>query len=144
MPAPRDVNRESVKTLAIAVGVREAARQLNIPEATVQSWSLRGAWFKQAAQTPLPPTVTPIAATNATTASKALQNVLDGAKYKSKALLAKYVVNASKVAARSRSPLRDAQDVRHVAAVHSTLWPEAKAGTGGLTLNLGVAIGNME
>lgn len=51
----RQVSREAVKTLAIAVGVREAARQLGLPEPTVQSWSRRDKWF---AQPPLPPTIT--------------------------------------------------------------------------------------
>lgn len=44
MPAPLNVDREAVRVLAVAVGVREAARQLNIPEATVQAWSARGGW----------------------------------------------------------------------------------------------------
>lgn len=47
MPKPLNVNREAVKTLAIAIGVRQAARQMNLPEATVQAWSARGDWFKQ-------------------------------------------------------------------------------------------------
>lgn len=148
MPAPLNVDREAVKTLAIAVGVREAARQMGIPEPTVKAWCLRFGWLKHATPTPQPPTVTPrnivhpVASGHASTASEAMQNVLNQRKTKSKLLLSKYVVNAAKVASRSRAPLKDAQNVRHVAAVHSAIWPEAQ-GAGGLTLNLGIITGNL-
>jgi hypothetical protein len=33
--------------VAVAVGVREAARQYELPEATVQAWSARYGWFKR-------------------------------------------------------------------------------------------------
>ena len=46
------VSREAVKTLAIAVGVREAARQLGLTESRVLQWSKREKWF---APTPQPP-----------------------------------------------------------------------------------------
>lgn len=49
------VDREAVKTLAIAVGVREAARQVGLPESTVKSWSTRQKWF---VDPPKPPTIT--------------------------------------------------------------------------------------
>ncbi len=74
------------------------------------------------------------------TASVALAKSLEGQKQKSRSLLAKFVVNASKVAARSRKPLADAQNVRHVAAVHSSLWPEEQKNAG-MTLNLGIQLG---
>lgn len=45
MPAPLNVNREAVKTLAIAIGVRQAAREMGLPQGTVQAWSKRGHWF---------------------------------------------------------------------------------------------------
>lgn len=50
--SPTSVTREEVKTLAIAVGVREAARQLGLAETRVLQWSKRGEWFKP---TPQPP-----------------------------------------------------------------------------------------
>lgn len=52
--ANQQVSREAVKTLAIAVGVREAARQTGINENTVISWSKRDQWF---VNPPKPPTV---------------------------------------------------------------------------------------
>lgn len=45
MPAPLAVDREQVRIVALAVGVREAARQYELPEATVQAWSARYGWF---------------------------------------------------------------------------------------------------
>jgi hypothetical protein len=47
-----NIDREAVKTLAIAVGVRKAARQLGLKEATVCKWSERGKWFKSPPQPP--------------------------------------------------------------------------------------------
>jgi len=40
----QEVDRDSVKTLAEAVGVREAARRLNLNENTLLSWSKRDNW----------------------------------------------------------------------------------------------------
>ena len=45
-------DREAVRTLAIQIGVREAARQLGLNEDTVCSWAKRGAWFTPKAQPP--------------------------------------------------------------------------------------------
>lgn len=44
MPAALDVDREAVRTLSVAVGPREAARQMGLPEATVLAWSKRFNW----------------------------------------------------------------------------------------------------
>ena len=51
MPAPLNVNREAVKTLALAIGVRQAAREMGLAESTVQAWSNRGKWFSDTAAT---------------------------------------------------------------------------------------------
>jgi len=45
MPQALEVDREQVRIIAMAVGVREAARQCELPESTVQSWSQREGWF---------------------------------------------------------------------------------------------------
>jgi hypothetical protein len=128
MPAPLKVNRESVKTLAIAVGVREAARQLGIAESTVQAWSKREHWFAKALQPPTPPTMN--GATVATKPSDALARTLSDRKDKSALHLSRYVVKASEQAARLKGihTLTSAQDVRHVAGVRSHLWPEDRQG----------------
>jgi len=46
MPAPLDVDKEQVRMLVMSVGVREAARQLDISEDTVSAWSARGKWLE--------------------------------------------------------------------------------------------------
>lgn len=124
-PKGQEITRESVKTLAIAVGVRESARQLGIPEATVQAWSAREGWFKRPE---MPASVLgKQGATIATkTTSQALSNVLSTRKEKSRLNLSQYVLNGSKVAARSRSPLADAGKVKDLATVMEKVWPEEK------------------
>lgn len=118
---------------------------MGIPEPTMQAWSARGQWFAKPQQ---PPTVTRQTgpnsiATAATKPSQALQNVMEQRKSKSRLLLSKYVLNAAKIASRSRSPLKDAQNVRHVAAVHSSIWPE-QAGSNNVQINLAIGIGGVE
>lgn len=51
MPAalPEEV-KTKVKLVALQLGIREAARQFEIPEATVQAWSAREGWMKQKAE----------------------------------------------------------------------------------------------
>jgi hypothetical protein len=74
MPAALDVDWEAVQTLAIAIGVREAARQMGINEDAVRQRSSREGWIKDIPRSqPLPPTmIQPV--TNVTTAAKALGN----------------------------------------------------------------------
>jgi len=47
MPAALEIDREAVKVIALAVGVREAARQYGLNEDTVAAWSAREGWFKK-------------------------------------------------------------------------------------------------
>jgi hypothetical protein len=133
MPAALDVDREAVKTLAIAVGVREAARQMSIPEATVQAWSARFGWFEDKI-TPKPPHLQP--ATVATKPSQALNNVLESRKQRTRLNLTKYLVNGSKVAAKSRSPLRDAPNVKALAGVMQAVWPPEQGAAANVMVNV--------
>lgn len=50
MPAPLEVDREQVRLVAVQIGVREAARQFDLPEETVKTWSGRYGWFKEKQQ----------------------------------------------------------------------------------------------
>lgn len=61
MPAPLNVDREAVRVLAVAVGVREAARQMGLDENTVMQWSARYGWLKNTKPTqPLPKSMQPV------------------------------------------------------------------------------------
>ena len=51
MPQALEIDRDKVKMVAIQVGVREAARAFDLPEATVQAWSRRDGWMKEVAET---------------------------------------------------------------------------------------------
>src|SRR5689334_12377095 len=58
MPAALDVNWPAVQALAVAVGVREAARQMGLNESAVMQRSAREGWLKDLPRsTPMPPTV---------------------------------------------------------------------------------------
>lgn len=58
MPAALDVDRQQVKMLAISVGVREAARQMDLPEETVKKWCTREGWLKDLPRSQqMPPTI---------------------------------------------------------------------------------------
>jgi DNA-binding transcriptional regulator YiaG len=123
--AVTQISREEVKQLATNVGVRQAARDLGIPEATVQAWSARGKWFKNPDK-PLT-VIQKQGATIATkTPSKVLQNTLQARHGRVRSNLSQFLVNASKVASKSRSPLQDASKVRDVASVMEKVWPESK------------------
>lgn len=45
MPQALPVDHEAVKTVALQIGVREAARQFGLTEAVVMKWSQREKWF---------------------------------------------------------------------------------------------------
>lgn len=60
MPAALDVNWEAVRTLAVQIGVREAARQCGIEENAVCQRSWREGWLKNLPRSEsLPPTMLP-------------------------------------------------------------------------------------
>jgi hypothetical protein len=67
-----DVNREAVRTLVIAIGVRAAARQLGLNEDTVSAWSARGKWL----QLPKPATQFQPASNASIAPADALANIL--------------------------------------------------------------------
>jgi hypothetical protein len=76
---PLNIDKEQVRMLVLAVGVREAARQMGLKENTVTAWACRYHWLaecKPAALTPLPPSMRPIDVVGVITPSEALENVL--------------------------------------------------------------------
>lgn len=77
MPAALDVDWEAVRTLAVAVGVREAARRVGLDESTVQSRSQRERWLADLPRSqPLPPTVLARATSETMRPSEAMAGAL--------------------------------------------------------------------
>ena len=126
MPKPLNVDWPAVRVLAVAVGVREAARQMGISQDAVRQRSKREGWMaspKAVAQRALAKPVTSVSP-NVLSPAHALANVLSERKHRTKLALTKYVVEASERAGESDGDLRLSRNVRDVTAVHSTLWPE--------------------
>lgn len=152
-PARSDIDREQAKMLVLQLGVRAAAREMNIPESTVQSWSARGNWLAETRVTVIPAALPPPASqqlkpgsTIATKPAQALQNRL---KRDSESTRLGLSTAARKAARKFAGKDGDAiiaksQELRHIAAVASQVhgWEGSKVG--GFTLNLGVAVTGMK
>jgi hypothetical protein len=161
----QEIDWAGIRANAVAIGVREAARQVSshLPPVEQKRFvdrvlqrSHREGWIRRKIQvmnevvrlSPSPPSVNggvpakPLSSA-VSMSSDGMANHLKTIKNKSRFNLSKFVLNASKVASRSRSPLQDARNVKDVAGVYSVLWPEER-GSNALTLNVGVAIGGME
>src|SRR5262249_47093504 len=116
----------AVRVLAVAVGVREAARQMGISQDAVRQRSKREGWMaspKAVVQRALAKPVTSVSPV-ALSPAHALANVFSERKHRSKLGLSKFVAEAAERAGESDGNLALSRKVRDVAAVHSTLWPE--------------------
>jgi len=117
------INRDAVKALVAVYGPNEAARQAGIPIPTVKSWCQRFKWKKaeRIIRTTGRPTNSAIAHKSAADALiQALQNHKDASTLN----LAKYVEKASRKALSKKDPLECARQVRDVASVYGTIFPE--------------------
>jgi hypothetical protein len=126
MPKPLNVDWPAVWVLAVAVGVREAARQMGISEDAVRQRSKREGWMaspKTVAQRALAKPVTSVSPV-ALSPAHALANVFSERKDRTKLGLSKYAAEAAEQAAEHRDKLGIAGKVRDVSAIHSSLWPE--------------------
>jgi hypothetical protein len=126
MPKPINVDWPAVRVLAVAVGVREAARQMGISQDAVRQRSKREGWMaspKTVAQRSLAKPVTSVSP-NALSPADALANVFGERKHRTKLGLSKYAAEAAEQAAEHRDKLGIASKVKDVASVHKTLWPE--------------------
>lgn len=125
----REAQREAVKTLAIAVGVREAARQLGLNEDRVRQWSSRGKWFMTEPK-PQPPTVTRNDVTTVTKPSQALSDMLNDDNEQTKLSLSKGIRKAAEhIKGQAGSTLfKSAKNMKEVVGAASQLhqW-EAKS-----------------
>jgi hypothetical protein len=141
MPKPLNVDWPAVRVLAVAVGVREAARQMGISQDAVRQRSKRERWMaspKAVAQRALAKPVTSVSP-NALSPADALSNVFRERKHRTKLGLSQYVSQAAERAAESDGDLGLSRNVRDVAAVGSSLWPENQGRE--TILQLGVLIG---
>jgi hypothetical protein len=143
MPKPLNVDWPAVRVLAVAVGVREAARQMGISQDAVRQRSKREGWMaspKAVAQRALAKAVTSVSP-NVLSPADALANVLSERKHRTKLGLSKYAAEAAERAGESDGDLTLSRNVRDVAAVGSTLWPEDHNERG--ILNLDILIGTI-
>jgi hypothetical protein len=141
MPKPLNVDWPAVRVLAVAVGVREAARQMGISQDAARQRSKREGWMtspKAVAQRALAKPVTNVSP-NVLSPARALANVLGERKRRTRLGLSKYAAEATERAGESDGDLRLARNVRDVAAVHSVIWPEDHNERG--ILQIGILIG---
>ena len=126
MPKPLNVDWPAVRVLAVAVGVREAARQMAISQDAVRQRSKRERWMaspKAVAQRALAKPVTSVSP-DALSPADALANVFSDRKRRTKLGLSKYAAEAAERAAESDGDLGLSRNVRDVVMIGSTLWPE--------------------
>jgi len=144
MPKPLNVDWPAVRVLAVAVGVREAARQMQISQDAVRQRSKREGWMaspKTISQRALAKPVTSVSP-NALSPADALANVFNERKDRTRLGLSKYTAEAAEQAAEHPDKLGIAGKVKDVAEVHKTLWPNQPETN--QILNLGVLIGNIQ
>jgi hypothetical protein len=128
---------EQIKTAyASGIGLREIARNMNIPEGTVLARAKREAWSKQisdarslAKREDTAPALTPMEAVAVTLSER---------KDKTKLHLSRYAVEASEQAANHRQKLKIARQVKDVAAVAESVWPAEKQEGPGLLVNVAI------
>ncbi len=104
------------------VGYQEASKQTGIAYATLRQWAKRGGWNGRS----IPHAQAVTTVTRAPADAQAA--ILAERKEKSAVHLSQYAVNASEDAAKlnGKARLKQAQNVRHVAAVREHLWPAEK------------------
>lgn len=134
MAAPRlDVDREAVRVLVVAIGVREAARQMGLSENTVLSWANRGGWLQSVADARAIRDArnAPAMQSPAINPADALQNTLLERRNRTKLALSAWSVTASEHSATlsGEEALAAAPSVAQVATVASKVWPETAAPT---------------
>lgn len=133
MPAPLAVDKEQVRMLVLNIGVRPAARELGIPEGTVQDWSAAGKWLEptrpKAAQ--LPPPATLVHPTSPTNPADALANTLERCKGRTKVGLATWAAKSGEYLGQLEGEEAAAahQAAAGTATVMSKLWPEQGPGS---------------
>jgi len=140
MPKPLNVDWPAVRVLAVAVGVREAARQMGISQDAVRQRLKREGWMaspKAVVQRALAKPVTTVSP-NALSPADALANVFRERKQRTKLGLSKYAAEAAEEAAEHQDKLKISRATKDVADIHRSIWPEESANNS--ILNLAVLI----
>lgn len=126
MPAALDVDREQVRMLVLAVGVREAARQMGLNEKTVLHWSHTGNWLAHLrqpnAKPEMPLSMQPRSVVSVRPAD-ALQAVLHEGITETKIGFTRYAARMATKAA-EHGQLEDAPLYKAVADIHGKMHPE--------------------
>lgn len=158
MPERLQVDREAVRTLVVAVGVREAARQMGLAEGTVQYWSMKGRWTekRQAAEQIARERIAkrPENATNAIQPSStnslqpadSLAQTLQDCNQRTRIGLSRAATKAAEHLQKQapQKILNQSKALVNITTAASKLhgWEESKAQ--GIALNLGIAVQVME
>jgi len=127
---------EQIKVAYVSgIGLREIARKLDIPEGTVLGKSKRNGWTQQiqVATQQQSDAIIPVQS-----APQSLVAILSERKGRTRLGLSKYAAEAAERAGESDGDLALSRNVRDVAAVHSTLWPDSPQPE---ILNVAVLIG---
>jgi hypothetical protein len=131
-----DVWEQTKTAYASGIGLREVARNMDIPEGTVLARAKREQWTQQvqsaralAKREDTPPAVTPM---------EAVAITLNERKDKTKLHLSRYAVEASEKAANHRQKLKIARQVKDVAAVAGSVWPAEKQEGPNLLVNVAI------
>jgi hypothetical protein len=132
---------EQIKTAYTAgTGLREIARNMNISEGTVLAYAKRHGWTQQIqAATQQALVKRSDAITRVQSVPQSLVAILSERRDRTKLGLSKYAAEAAERAGESDGNLALSRNVRDVAAVHSTLWPEDHNERG--ILNIGILTG---
>lgn len=141
MPQELDIDREAVRVLTVAVGPREAARQMGLKEATVLQWCHRGDWLahtKPENQPQLPPSMQKQPVIGVISPAVALAKSINDNWLKSKANQAEYCVAATAEGLAAPDKLAVSAQMANVASIQSKLDPPAKD----QRLNISISQGN--
>jgi hypothetical protein len=110
---------------AAGVNLREIARKMNIPEGTVLAHAKRHCWTRQIQVATGQLSVLQSDAISAVqSVPQSLATIMAERKERTRLGLSKYAAEAAERAGKSDGDLDLSRNVRDVAAVHSTLWPE--------------------
>ena len=120
------VTWEQIKTgYAAGINLREIARKMHIPPGTVLAHAKRHGWTQQIqVATRQLAVVQSDAITPVQSVPQSIASILNERKDRTRLGLSQYAAEAAERAAESDGDLALARNVRDVAAVHSTLWPE--------------------